>query len=371
MKRLTQVLLTLSVLMVTANSGFANDSLLNFGREELVQADGLDIQVPGYSVPSFGDWNNDNLNDLIVGEGGGFGDAKVRVYLNVGTESEPQFSEPFYARSYAQDLTVPASGCLGCFPRLVHWNREVDDLKDLLIGQADGTVKIFMNVGSAEEPFFDYGEVIRVGLEHAPLDVGKRATPNLVDWDNDQLLDLVVGALDGSIRVFINCSCSAYGIPSFNYSPTGGDFVLAEDGPLVVPGGRSSPAIVDLDRDGKKDILTGNTYGQLLFYKNLGTDEAPSFSEPNDVTSEGNLIDLPESPRSRPSVCYWTGDGSIDSFDGYLDVLIGSGDGKVRLYRGFPMREDLDLDGDVDFHDFALLADRWNVPPTRPRDNSQ
>jgi hypothetical protein len=45
------------------------------------------------------------------------------------------------------------------------------------------------------------------------------------------------------------------------------------------------------------------------------------------VRAGGVPIDLPGSPRSRPSISDWTGDGSPD-------VLIGAGDGTVRLYQG-------------------------------------
>ena len=39
--------------------------------------------MPVYSVLFFVGWNNDKLNDLVVGKGESFGEAKVRVYLNV------------------------------------------------------------------------------------------------------------------------------------------------------------------------------------------------------------------------------------------------------------------------------------------------
>jgi len=53
-----------------------------------------------------------------------------------------------------------------------------------------------------------------------------------------------------------------------------------EDGSdLTVPGKRSSPIVIDLDMDDRKDILAGNTDGQLLFYRNIGTDAEPIFSD--------------------------------------------------------------------------------------------
>jgi hypothetical protein len=102
-------------------------------------------------------------------------------------------------------------------------------------------------------------------------------------------------------------------------------FVQAGGVDLLVPSQRSSPAIVDWDQDGRKDLLTGNTNGQLLFYANTGTDEAQTFSTYSLVNSDGVPIDLAGTNRSRPAVCDRTGDG-------LPDVLIGYGDGLVRLH---------------------------------------
>ena len=126
MNRMPIILVVLSMLIVLPNTGFGADAL-NLGPEEIVQAGGIDIDVGTYSVPSFVDWDNDLLKDLVIGGG----DGKVRVYLNVGTESNPQFSSYFYAQSNGSDLYCPPSGCMGCFPRVVYWDG--DAKKDLLV----------------------------------------------------------------------------------------------------------------------------------------------------------------------------------------------------------------------------------------------
>ena len=346
---------------VCSLAGWAQASVLDLGPEEFVQANGVDIQVPGYSVPSFVDWNNDLLKDLIVGEGGGSGDAKVRVYLNVGTEAEPQFGESFYAQSNGQDLACPAQGCLGCFPRVVYWDQ--DERKDLLVGLADGTVRIYVNTATDEDPSFDAGQTLTVGSSQDwDLSVGRRATPTLVDWNEDGMLDLVVGALDGLIHFYENCGCDGPVPPHFYFSSPEGEFAQLNGFDLEVPGRRSSPVVMDLDGDDRPDLLTGNTDGWLLFYKNTSPRYPHAFAQPERLTSEGVPIDLPGTPRSRPFVCYWTGDGHFGPPDGYWDVLVGSGDGKVRLYRGTPQLGDLNADGGIDFADFALLAEAWHVP---------
>jgi hypothetical protein len=355
MSRRTTLVVVLSIGVVLV--GLPSLSLaIDMEPAEFIQANGVDIQVPGYSVPSFEDWNHDGLKDLIIGEGGGTISGRVRIYLNVGTEAEPQFKDYFYAKSNGVDLICTPSGCMGCFPRVVDWNK--DGSKDLIVGQADGTIKIFLNInGPNDLPAFDGGAKITVGSPIVvDLDVGNRATPVPIDWNDDGLLDLVVGGLDGAIHLYFNCGCIS-GVPAFYHSPQVGDYALENGQNLLVPGLRSSPTIMDFDKDGKKDIITGSTDGLLLFYKNVGSDADPNFSGFSLVTSAGVAIQLAGGLRTRPFACYWTG-----AKDGYWDLLVGYGDGKVRLYRGLPKAGDLDLDGDLDGDDFTILAKALDQP---------
>jgi len=298
-----------------------------FGPEQVVQAGGGDLTVDGYSVPSCADWDNDGLDDLIVGEGGGGHiDGKVRVYLNTGSAAAPRFDDYFYAVSGGSALWVPAGGCLGIYPRVVDCNG--DGKKDLLCGLTGGTVKVFLNVGLDDDPIFDAGTELTAGPDGAKsaIDVGMRATPNLIDWDNDGDRDLLVGGYDGKFHLYRNDGTGAspdYRAPVLLPDTAGGDLVLATL--------RASPALADLDGDGRMDLLAGDTDGRLMLYLNQGTDAAPAFSSPlgEQLTADGAAVDLPGSPRSRPCVVDWTGDG-------LLDVLVGSADGMVRLYEQVP-----------------------------------
>ena len=111
-----------------------------FGPEELVQAGGADLAVPGYSVPSLVHWDGDGLRDLVVGEGGGSGAAKVRVYLNDGTASAPQFDDWFYAKdgssyrtAFGPVFVLKARDLLGFTPKgNTNWYIQV--------GRGDGAI---------------------------------------------------------------------------------------------------------------------------------------------------------------------------------------------------------------------------------------
>ncbi len=356
MKRSVSLFVVLCAGSFLPVSALALEGVLDLGPVEIIQAKGKDIVVPGYSVPSFEDWNNDQLQDLIIGEGGGGAPGKIRVYLNAGTEADPCFTDYFYAQSSDKDLTVTPEGCTGCFPRVVYWDE--DKRKDLLVGLGDGTVKVFLNIGSDNEPAFNAGANVKVGANDAfNLDVGSRAAPTLVHWNDDGMLDIVSGALDGAIHIYYNCGCGGSVPPRFYTTAMSlGTYAQEKTYDLLVPSARSSPAIFDADGDGKKDIVTGNTDGLILFYKNVGTDSLPAFSGHTLVQSNGVPIDLAGTLRSRPAGCYWTGAGHFGPKDGYWDLLVGYGDGKVRLYRGLPKAGDFNGDGALDGGDFTILV---------------
>jgi len=346
-------------------SAWADTGIINLGPEEIIKANGKEIVVPGYAAPSFADWNGDHRNDLIIGEGGGGAPGKIRVYLNVGTETDPCFAGFHYVQSDGQNLVFTPDGCMGCFPRVIDWYQNLKDDKyqshgvDLLVGLADGTVRVYTDSrrGTVElepgtTPWFNGGTTIKVGSSYSnTLDVGERATPILLDWNNDDELDIAAGGLDGGLHIYYNCGCGGYVPPRFQTSSIDGTFTQANGRDLLVPSGRSSPAVMDVDGDGKKDLLTGNTDGQILFYKNIGTDALPVFAGYTMVQSNGLPIDLAGTLRTRPSICYWTG-----AKDGYWDLLVGYGDGKIRLYRGIPKLGDLDADGTLDGDDLTILA---------------
>jgi large repetitive protein len=322
---------------------------LQLGAEQIVQASGAEIVVLGHSVPSFVDWDNDGLKDLVVGQGNAFSPgtniAKVRIYRNVGTPRNPRFAGFVYAQSNGVDLVVPAEGCLGAFPRVVQWDG--DGRKDLLVGQGDGQIRIYLNIGTDASPTFDGGTFLQVGMPGQKINIngGGRPTCSVVDINNDGRKDLLVGSIDGKVRVYLNEGTDT--APDFRTTL----FLQAGGGDLVVPTARSSPVLMDLDGDGDLDLLAGNTEGQLLFYHNNGTGTGglPGFGSYSLVQAGGVNIDLAGSARSRPYVCDYNSDGC-------LDVLVGAGDGKVHLYPGVAVPGDTNGDGSVDVVDLLNLV---------------
>ncbi len=132
--------------MLFVTGGYAG---LTLGPEELVQAEGVAIDVPGYSVPSFALWDGDNIKDLIVGEGSGsFPDARIRVYLNLGTAAEPLFSGYEFVESDGSSIDL--SGTQRSRPFLCDWTG--DGIPDAMVGYGDGLVHLFQGVDFSGVP---------------------------------------------------------------------------------------------------------------------------------------------------------------------------------------------------------------------------
>lgn len=184
---------------------------------------------------------------------------------------------------------------------------------------------IHLNVGTPTAPLFDIGERVQVGPpgNKADIDVGGRATPEVVDWNEDGFFDLLVGSIDGKLRLYYNEIGELP--PGFRHTIFIGD----GSGQLVVPLGYSSPTMADFDGDGAKDLVCGNSEGELYFYRNLGTHAAPAFGVGVRCESLSVPIDLGNGSRARPFAWEWDGDG-------HADLLVGSGQGKVHIFLGQP-----------------------------------
>ncbi len=102
MSRLTRLLALAALCLPALASAY-----LQFDAEILVQDGDVPIEVIGYSVPDWFDWDGDHVPDLVVGEGGGLDDGKIRVYINQGTLDAPLFDGWFYVQSSMGDLSYP------------------------------------------------------------------------------------------------------------------------------------------------------------------------------------------------------------------------------------------------------------------------
>jgi len=203
---------------------------------------------------------------------------------------------------------------MGAYPQTADWNE--DGKKDLLVGDSNGIITLYLNTGTSSAPVLtNSGQIQAAGTQ---IDVGSRAAPAVTDWNNDGKKDLVIGTDLGSIRLYLNVGTNA--APVFN------SYTTLMMGTTPISHYRSSPEVWDLDGDGKKDLLLGDWYGYMYFYSNTGTDANPQFStevrlRPGDTP---NLLWVDRSARF--DLADWDDDGD-------MDVIVGEWNAYVNFFR--------------------------------------
>jgi len=315
------------------------------------------IDVGLFSVPIFADIDNDGDLDLFVGEG----DSNINFYGNVGPATEPIF---IFATLNLGFLDVGTESA----PTFADIDNDGD--LDLFVGETDGNINFYRNIGTAVNPTF-----IFVTENFASIDIGFESAPTFADIDNDGDFDLFVGERGRNINFYQNTGTA-----------TNPNFTLETEFFVSLPrGGDGTPTFADIDNDRDLDLFVGeNTsafaLGNINFYRNTGTVTEPSFT-----LETANLLAIDVGSESTPAFA------DIDT-DGDFDLFVGENLGKIDFYRntgtvtdaafsleienfasidvaGFstPTFADIDNDGDLDLFVGRLdggLHFYRNVTPT-------
>jgi len=189
-------------------------------------------------------------------------DGYVTLYLNMGTRESPRYDAGTKLKAGEKEIKVRSPSA----PYLVDWNE--DGKMDLLVGNGGGYLHLFLNQGSGE---FAPGVMVRAGSKD--LDVGSNASPFVADWNEDGKKDLVMGKGNGEIYVYLN--------EGTNGQPVFGKPIQLNGGKLDV-GSESSLDVIDWNGDGKKDLVVGNSDGELSVFINKGTNYEPQFDNEGD-----------------------------------------------------------------------------------------
>ncbi len=159
--------------------------------------------------------------------------------------------------------------------------------------------------------------------------------PFAVDLDGDGKLDLVVGNFAGTFYWF-----KGLGKGAFHSHP---ELIMAGKEPLRIPGGHSDPFVIDWDGDGDLDILSGSSDGGVYLAENIaGKGRPPVFRHfkvlipPAPPRVQGALLRELDLKGPRYATRIW-----VDDFngDGKLDILVGDQTILVSPAEGFSEKE--------------------------------
>ncbi len=143
---------------------------------------------------------------------------------------------------------------------------------DLVIGESDGNIRYFKNIGSALAPSFE----MQPDDSSNPFNgiaVDDNSAPAFADLDDDGDLDLVIGERDSGILYFENTGDAEEA--EFTKRQESTD---ANPLPDASATRRPAPVFVDLDGDGDLDLVVGNSSGSVNYFENIGSASAPNFT---------------------------------------------------------------------------------------------
>lgn len=269
------------------------------------------VSAPLFPCSFYVDVNNDSVRDLLVSPNANtcsISDKSLWWYKNTHTDDSANFQ--FQQMNFLQNEMIEVSE--GAYPSFVDFNN--DGLTDVIIGNYgypnNGCVytsklTALKNIGTATQPKFEL-----FSKDYASL--GALALQNLVptfgDLDNDGDEDMIVGASDGRLYYYQNVA--APGLTA-NYVLNSALF----SGMLF--GQYASPQLVDVNRDNKLDILSGRSNGKLNYYKNIGTSTNPAFSADSANYFFGNVNVIPPNVSNGFSFpCLFNHNGHYELFVG-------------------------------------------------------
>ena len=202
------------------------------------------IVVGAYSAPTFADIDGDGDLDAVVGASSG----TLNYFENIGSSSSP---------SYSTTSPNPFSGIdVGSFSAPTFADIDGDGDLDAVVGEGDGTLNYFENIGSSSSPSYSTTSP----NPFSGIDVGFSSAPTFADIDGDGDLDAVVGKFDGTLNYFENIGSSS---SSPSYSTTSPNPFSGID-----VGSSSIPTFADIDGDGDLDAVVGEGDGTLNYFEN-------------------------------------------------------------------------------------------------------
>ena len=234
----------------------------------------MSIQGPaeakwGYTVPYVADWNMDGLPDIILNSIVG----KIIWLQNTGTLTQPALSDAQSVKVDWQEVPPkPKWNWWDPKPEelVVQWRTRpivkdlnMDGLNDLVIIDHEGYLSFFERKKNDDKLILlpgkrifydDKGKLLR--LNHKKAGSSGRRKIDLVDWDNDGDLDLLINSMNTALYRNIG---------------KGGEYIFQYFGDLssVVLGGHSTcPTTVDWNGDGIRDLLIGAEDGFFYYLPN-------------------------------------------------------------------------------------------------------
>lgn len=248
------------------------------------------IETFGNPSPCFADFRHTGKLDLICGE---FLDG-FTLFENIGTRTQPRYAPGRRLRGpdgepIAMDLEMIE-------PTAIDWTG--DGKVDLIVGDEDGRVALVKNTGEIVDGLPQFLPPRYFQQEADDLKLGALATPVGFDWNGDASIDIITGCSAGYIAFIENLSKPGEEHPRFAApkplevdgkpirimaGPNG-----SIQGPAEAKWGYTTVSVADWDGDGLPDLIVNSIWGQVVWYRNIGTRTQPKLAPPQPIEVEWN-----------------------------------------------------------------------------------
>ena len=277
-----------SNLTMLINGGTApnqNSSMVSYDPNFPSNTTPVDLEV--FPASFYLDIDHDGVKDLVVSSNASGGSENLNgiwFYKNLGTNTLPNFS---YVKNDLFQGEMIENG-KGSIPLLVDVNN--DGLKDIILASTfryksplDKVSKIqyFQNTGTATQPEFTFVSDDWLGLSSEGF--GLRMAPTFGDLNDNGLPDMILGASNGAVHYFEKTGNGAN-----DYTLTQTNMLDVEGNPISVQND-AAPELFDLDNDGLLDLIIGQRFGGIHYYKNVGTETNPAFEL---ITNQLGAVDV-------------------------------------------------------------------------------
>ncbi len=265
------------------------------------------IDIGHRSSWAFNDWDKDGDLDALAASNG---DAyfsrdtadKISLFENIGTNKNPilkLFSSDFgvFSNKSLKALTIGVA------------DMNADGKLDIIAGNDRGEIKYLKNSSASNTTLAPTFVLSNNAFPGFNIDIGSYSSPCIADINKDGLLDLVIGRYDSMISYCQNIGTSS--VPDFNPSLNGtnkfgqvkptdsisyydnvvkdinGDDSFDIDGNRIYNGYTivyeknlyTTPQVLDVNKDGKLELLVGNVLGQLKMYEIQSTNTTAKFKQ--------------------------------------------------------------------------------------------